>query len=102
MESIKWLKRKYPNSFEDLNNYFDRFELENFKKSRMKLGRLTKDVSCGRKYKKGEIVQFRRSNPINDYNHPWVEIVLKCPVGFTESGYHSFLVSEDCFTEINN
>lgn len=102
MESIKWLQRKYPNSFEDLNKYFDWFELENFKKSRMKLGRLTKDVVNVRKYKKGEIVQFRRSNPINDYNHPCTEIVLKCPVGFTESGYHSFNVDDDCFIEITN
>lgn len=38
MDSIKWLQRKYPNSFKELNEYFDRIELENFKKSTMKIG----------------------------------------------------------------
>jgi len=31
MNSLNWLKRKYPNSFDELNEYFDRHEIENFK-----------------------------------------------------------------------
>lgn len=65
MNSLKWLQRKYPNSFEELNAYFDRNEIKNFKKSTMKIGRLTKDVVWCQKYKKGSIIQFRRSNPVN-------------------------------------
>lgn len=103
MESKKWLKRKYPNTFEELNEYFDRHELENFKKSTMKIGRLTKDLINGNKYKKGTIIQFKRRNPINDsYNYPWVYAILKCKVGYTESGYHSFDITQNDFIEINN
>lgn len=102
MESIKWLKRKYPNTFEELNEYFDRHQIEEFKKSTMKIGRLVKDVVCGNKYKKGSIIQFKRSNPINSYNHPFVYAILKCKVGYTESGYHSFNITENDFIEINN
>ena len=36
MNTLKWLQRKYPNSFEELNEYFDRHEIENFKKSTIK------------------------------------------------------------------
>ncbi len=28
MKSLKWLQRKYPNSFEELNEYFDRHEID--------------------------------------------------------------------------
>ena len=100
MNSLKWLKRKYPKSFDELNDYFDRHELEEFKKSTMLIGRLTKDVFWGQKYKKGSIIQFRRSNPVNDYNHPFVYAVFKCQVGYTESGYHSFNITEADFIEI--
>ena len=101
MEDLKWLKRKYPNSFEELNKYFDRQELCDFKKSTLKIGRLNKDIIYCQKYKKGSIIQFRRSNPINDYNHPFVYCVVKCQVGYTASGYHSFNITKNDFTEIN-
>jgi hypothetical protein len=100
MNSLKWLQRKYPNSFEELNEYFDRHEIENFKKSTMKIGRLTKDVIWCQKYKKGSIIQFKRSNPVNGYNHPFVYAILKCQVGYTESGYHSFNITENDFVEV--
>jgi len=100
MNSLKWLKRKYPNSFEELNEYFDKHEIDNFKKSTMKIGRLTKDIVCGEKYKKNSIIQFRRSNPIYDDNHPFVYVVLKCQVGYTQSGYHSFYITENDFIEV--
>ena len=102
MDSLKWLKRKYPDSFEELNNYFDRFEIENFKKSTLKIGRLTKNVFWCQEYKKGSIIQFKRSNPINDYNHPYIYAVLKCDVGYTDSGYHSFNINESDFIEIKS
>jgi hypothetical protein len=100
MDSVKWLQRKYPKSFDELNKYFDRHEIENFKKSTLKIGRLTKNVVWCKKYKRGSIIQFRRSNPINDYNHPFVYAILKCKVGYTESGYHSFNITEKDFIEI--
>lgn len=31
MEDKKWLKRKYPELFEELNEYFDRKELANIR-----------------------------------------------------------------------
>lgn len=100
MDSIKWLQRKYPKSFDELNEYFDSNEIENFKKSTLKIGRLTKNV-YGKRYKRGSIIQFRRSNPINDYNHPFVYAVLKCKhKGYTASGYHSFDITEKDFIEI--
>lgn len=100
MDNLKWLKRKYPDSFDELNNYFDRVELNHFKRSTLKIGRLVKDVIWCQKYKKGNIIQFRRSNPINDYNHPFVYCIVKCKVGYTESGYHSFNIEESDFIEI--
>lgn len=100
MDSINWLKRKYKKSFKELNDYFDRHEIENFKKSTLKIGRLNKDIIQCQKYKKGSIIQFRRSNPINDFNHPFVYCVIKCQVGYTESGYHSFNIQENDFSEV--
>ena len=100
MNSLKWLQRKYPNSFKELNEYFDSYELENFKKSHMKIGRLTKDIFCCQTYKKDSIIQFRRRNPVNDYNYPFVYAVLKCQVGYTGSGYHAFEILENDFIEI--
>ena len=102
MDSLKWLERKYPNTINDLKDYFDRHELEEFKKSNLRIGRLTEDVTYCQKYKKGSIIQFRRSNPVNDYNHPFTHAVLKCKVGYTQSGYHSFNILDGCFKEINN
>lgn len=100
MNDIKWLKRKYEESFNELNVYFDRHELRHFKKSAFKIGRLTKDIIQCQKYKKGSIIQFKRSNPINDYNHPFVYCIVKCQVEYTESGYHSFNINENDFEEL--
>jgi len=100
MKADKWLKRKYPKSFTKLNEYFDRHELDCFKNSRFKIGVLTKDVIFVQKYTKGSIIQFRRSNPINDYNHPFVHCIVKCQLGFTSSGYHSFNITESDLKEL--
>jgi hypothetical protein len=102
MENLKWLKRKYPDSFEELKDCFDRLELDNFKKAKLKIGRLTKDVIHCQNYKKGTLIQFRRSNPVNNYNYPHVYCVVKCQLGFTESGYHSFNILTKDFVEIKS
>ena len=102
MDSIKWLQRKYPNTFNELNDYFDRHELEQFKKSTLKIGRLKKDVIVCQKYKKGNIIQFKRTNPVTSYNYPAVYCVVKCQVGYTASGYHCFHITEQDFEEILN
>lgn len=102
MENIKWLKRKYPNSFEKLNEYFDRHELQNFKQSNLKIGYLNKDIIQCQKYKKGSIIQFRNTNPVNDYNYPNVLCIVKCQLGFTESGYHSFWITKEDYEELKN
>lgn len=100
MDDLKWLKRKYPDSFDELNVYFDRKELRDFKKSTHKIGRLIKDVTWCQKYNKGTILQFKRSNPINNYNYPFVYCVVKCDIGYTESGYHFFTIREEDFIEL--
>ena len=100
MDNKKWLQRKYPVSFKAIYEYFDRHELYSFKRSTRKIGKLTKDVFHVQQYKKNDLIQFRRSNPVNDYNHPFVECILKCQIGFTDSGYHSFNINENDFIEI--
>lgn len=101
MEDRKWLRRKYPDSFKELDDYFDRHELRDFKKSTRKIGRLTKDIVQGQKYKKGTVIEFRKSS-ITEYNHPYVYCIVKCQLGYTESGYHSFNITEQDFKEITS
>jgi len=101
MENNKWLKRKYPNSFDELNEYFNRHELNDFKKSTRKIGRLTKDIIQCQKYKKGSIIQFKKS-AITELNHPYVYCIVKCQLGYTESGYHSFNITESDYKEITS
>lgn len=101
MEDRKWLKRKYPDSFKELDEYFDRHELSSFKKSTRKIGRITKDIIQCQKYKKGSIIEFRRS-AITEDNHPYVNCVIKCQLGYIESGYHSFNITESDFNEMKS
>ena len=101
MENRKWLQRKYPESFKELNEHFNERELANFKKSNLKIGRLTKDITCVQKYKKGSIIHFKRSNPVGNADHPLNYCVIKCQEGFTESGYHSFDIADNCFIELS-
>ena len=99
MNDKKWLERKYPESFKELNEYFDRQELRHFKKSTNKIGRLTKDIIQVQKYKKGSIIQFRNFG-IMDEMYPATHCIVKCQIGFTESGYHSFNIHKSDFVEI--
>lgn len=100
MEKIKWLQRKYPVTFKELNEYFNESELFDFKNSTLKIGRLTKDIRCGQKYKKGSIIEFKRSNPVTNHNHPIIYATIKCQPDYTLSGYHSITISEYDFEEI--
>jgi hypothetical protein len=105
MDNRKWLKRKYPKSFDLLNDLMDDERLYGFKNNRFKLGKLVKDkqVDSSTKYPKGTIIWFKRSNPVKDFNHPQHYAICKCNDGaedITESGYHSFDIYEKEFKEI--
>lgn len=102
MENRKWLKRKYPESFERINNFFDDSFLKEFRENKMRIGVLTSDVLNVVKYNKGSIVAFKKSNPITNFNYPSNYGVFKCEKGFTESGYHSVMIFENQFTELTN
>lgn len=102
MNNIKWLKRKYPTSFNKLSKYFNDEQLSEFKKAKRKIGVLTKDIKqCEMTYKKGSVIQFKRSR-IDSENYPFVYVVLKCELGFTQSGYHAFTLFENDFKELTN
>jgi hypothetical protein len=100
MDNRKWLKRKYSDTFEKVNIFLDKTALIEFKKRKYKLGILTKDIIQVQKYKAGNLIMFKRSNPVNDENYPLHYAIIKCDKGFTQSGYHSFWINEDDFEEI--
>lgn len=101
MEARKWLKRKYPESFKELDKFFNEGMLDFFKSSTHKVGRLIKDINVVGGYKKGDIFIFKRTNPINSYNYPIVYATFKCKkTGLTVSGYHSIDLVESDFKEI--
>ena len=97
MDNIKWLKRKYPESYEEIFPFIDYYDLK-----KLKVGRLLQDISpvhCDEVYSKSTLILFRRSNPL-DYNHPVFYIVAKCDPGVTYSGFHSFLECSSYVEEI--
>lgn len=100
MENRKWLKRKYPKSFSKANKFLNDSELEAFKSKNYKLGILKRDICQVQKYPKGQLIMFKRSNPVNDYNYPIHNAVIKCDVGFTSSGYHSINIFDGDFKEV--
>jgi hypothetical protein len=100
MNPEKWLKRKYPNSFKEIRQFLDDKQLIEFKKSKMKIGRLTNDIIKCQKYFNGSLIIFRKSNPINSYNYPMHYGIIKCQKGYTESGYHSIHIFDCDFIEI--
>ncbi len=101
MDNRKWLKRKYPETFKEVDEFLNDGFLQEFKKGRYKLGRLVSDIIECQKYKKGDLIYFKRSNPVNDYNHPIIRAIIKCQKGYTASGYHGIRVVESEFEEIN-
>lgn len=103
MENKKWLKRKYPESFDELNEFLNDSKLNGLKKYKYLIGRLVEDIKtpCGESYKIGKLVMFKRSNPVNDYNYPDIHAVIKCNSdSVTKSGYHSLTIHEHHIEEI--
>lgn len=97
MDNRKWLKRKYPKTFEDVSKFLNDEQLQYFKDRKYKLGRLTEDINQEEIYGKGKLCFFKRSNPVNSYNHPLHTITVKCTDNLTMSGYNSFWV---CPTQV--
>ena len=101
MENRKWLKRKYPDTFNEVNEFMDDNILMEFKRYKYKLGRLKNDIHYVQKYPKDSLVIFKRRNPVTDESYPLIYTVIKCQNGFTESGYHSIETTENDIVEIN-
>lgn len=102
MEARKWLKRKYPKTFDEVSEFLNDVQLSEFKVRKYKLGRLIRDVSTmsDTNYGKGTILMFKRSNPVWSYNYPMHHGIVKCDIGFTHSGYHSISIWDGDFIEI--
>jgi len=100
MENRKWLKRKYPKTFKKVDTFLNDGMLIEFKKFNYKLGVLTNDIIQCQTYKKGRLIMFKRTNPVNDQNYPVHHGVIKCQKGYTASGYHSIPVLNQDFKEI--
>jgi hypothetical protein len=103
MDDTKWLKRRYPETFEEAYSFMKGFPISEFRSRKLKLGRLSEDVTTmgGQSYKEGDLIMFKRSNPITDFNYPLHYGTVKCKPGVTESGYHSFRIVEREFNEIH-
>lgn len=64
MEFNKWLKRKYPNEYQELLDNYEREYLENYlKKFKYKIGRLKKDEG---ENSKGSLVIYHHTKEILD------------------------------------
>lgn len=100
MENRKWLKRRYPLIFEEVNDFLNDEQLGYFKDLKYKLGRLTVDINQEEIYYKDSLCFFKRSNPVNDYNYPLHQIIVKCSDRLTTSGYNCFWVSPEQVEEV--
>ena len=100
MENRKWLKRKYPKSIKEVNEFLNDEQLDFFKKHKYKIGRLTENIRKEETYVKGSLCMFKRSNPINSYNYPLHTIIIKCDTNLTESGYNNCWVTPNQVEEV--
>ena len=100
MENRKWLQRKYPKTFEEVDKFLNDEQLQTFKERKYKIGRLTEDINQEEIYAKGKLCMFKRTNPINDYNYPLHPIIVKCDDYLTVSGYNSFWVFPNQVKEV--
>lgn len=100
MDNRKWLKRRYPETFVEVNDFLNDSELEKFRKLRYKLGRIIRPTWDVQLYPVGTLILFKRSNPIRDMNYPMHHAEVKCDTNFTTSGYHSIGIFEGYFKEI--
>lgn len=88
MNTLKWLKRKYPVSYEELLPFTKEFDDPYRRK--MHVGRLTADIYNEELYKAGTIVLFTERSPL-DENYPGKIILARCvDPDLTVSGFHSF------------
>lgn len=101
MDDRKWLRRKYPEVFDEVNSFLDDHQLSEFKKRKYNLGRLVSDMLDMEDYSAGTMIMFKRSNPVRDYNYPMHYAVIKCSDGITASGYLSMSIYERDFKEIH-
>jgi len=101
MDNRKWLKRKYPKTFNEINNFLDNETLIFVKKGKYKIGMITEDIiQEDIIYLKGTLCYFKRSNPINSYNYPLHTISVKDIHNVTLSNYHNFWVTPNNVIEI--
>jgi len=100
MENRKWLQRKYPKTFNEVDLFLNDEQLELFKRGNYKLGKLTENINEGEVFKKNKLCMFKRSNPIKSYNYPLHPIIVKCKETLTTSGYLSFWVSPNQVQEV--
>jgi len=98
MDTKKYIHRKYPKDGANILNDFDTLEIDMYvKKRNYKIGRLAESIIQVREYPKGTICLH---NGLKDYDEDgfWCgtwsrHIIVKCPEGFTQSGYHSFTLT---------
>ena len=53
MENRKWLQRKYPKTFHEVNKFLNDEQLQYFKERKYKLGKLTENINQEEIYGKG-------------------------------------------------
>ena len=95
MDSLKWLKRKFPDSHEEILESFNKTHIDAAKQYRRRFGRLTKDVRRGKMYKAGTLCVWYRIKETDD-DGIWtgdfeLYCIVKCEPGYTFSGFHSFM-----------
>lgn len=100
MNDRAWLKRRYPITFNEVNEFLNDEKLSSFKSYNYKLGILTEDIYSEEIYEKGNLCMFKRANPIYDFNYPLHTVIVKCIEGLTTSGYNSVWVSPNQVNEI--
>ena len=106
MNSDKWLKRKYPKSYDKVREFLDDAELEEFRRYKRKFGIINNDILNCQMYPKGSLFIYNHQKDCDEEG--WTGefryyCIFKCQKGYTQSGYHSFLVwGKLNFEEIKN
>lgn len=94
MNNRKWLKRKYPKSFNIINEMLNDEQLQKFRAGKYKAGIFTECIAKGDLYTEGKLCMFKRANPIDFDIYPLITVTVKCCTeNFTPSGYHTFYVT---------
>jgi len=103
MENNKWLKRKFPNSFERIKNFLDDNQFQQFKNYKFRIGILKEDLMNCQNYPKDSIFLYKMNKVY--YKNRWtgdydMYLVFKCQKGYTASGYHGFICSGVKYEEV--